>query len=465
MGNPHTGSRDIGPPRESVEPAEIPETPQNGYTDQENQGTEAAGQDANGGSDWRTGYRDVIAVGEFRALWLAHALSMVGNYLLNLAVSVLVFQQTESALAAGFTLGLTFLPHVIGGPLLSGLADLFPRRRVILISDVVRAVLVAMISIPGLPLWLTWILLFCSILPMVPFSAARAALMSEIVQGERYVAGSAIINLTSHVGTLVGLVVGGAIVTLLDAHTTVLCNALTYVASAIIIFVGVRARPAPIQESTSEGSGRLRLWEVTAGGARLVFGDPRLRTLGLFAWLAGFYMVPYGLANPLAAQLDRGAAAAGLIMAGPAMGAVLGGFVLTRLISPAPRMRLIGPLAIAASLPLLGWLAQPPLWVMVALLVVSGACASYQFVANATFVLCVPPDGRGLAFGLVAAGLQAAQGVGIVLAGLLAEVVSLNIVITIAALCGTLGAVALTLPWSRLYHGTIELMYASEGAP
>lgn len=411
-------------------------------------------------SDWRSGYREVLRVPEYRALWSAQALAITGNFLLNIALTVLVYEQTSSALAAGITLALTFIPQVVGGPLLSGLADLFPRRRVLIVCDVVRAVLVAAMGIPGLPIWAIWALLFLSTLPLVPFGAARAALLSEIVQGERYIAGSAILQLTSQTGTLVGLAAGGWIVAMIGANSAVMFNGLTFLASAAILYLGVRHRPAPRED----GDSRPSLWQVTRDGTRLVFGDSRLRTLGLFAWLAGIYMMPYGLANPLADEAGAGSTAAGFIMAGPSLGAVVGGFVLTRFINPTTRMHMMGPMAVAASAPLLLWLADPPLWAMVTLLVVSGAAASYQFVANAAFVLCVPAEGRGLAFGLVAAGLQAAQGIGIALASLLVEVTSTQVVIVGAGAIGVLAAVWLAVHWSRISRSAIELMNTPEPA-
>ncbi|GAA4942934.1 MFS transporter [Streptomonospora halophila] len=407
-------------------------------------------------SDWRDGYREVLKVPEYRALWSAHALATTGNFLLNVAITVLVYQQTSSALAAGITLALTYIPQVIGGPLLSGLADLFPRRRVLVVCDVIRAVMVAAMGIPGLPIWAIWTLLFLSILPLVPFGAARAALMAEIVQGERYVAGSAIFQLTSQAGTLVGLAAGGWVVAVIGANSTVMYNGLTFLVSAAIVYAGVRRRPAPHQDRDARPS----LWQVTRDGTRLVFGDSRLRTLGLFAWLAGLYMMPYGLANPLADEAGGGATAAGFIMAAPSLGAVIGGFVLTRLINPTTRMHLLGPLSVTASAPLLLWLADPPLWAMIGLMVFSGAAASYQIVANAAFVLCVPGEGRGLAFGLVAAGLQAAQGVGIALASLLVEITGTQVVIIAAGAVGVLTALWLALHWSRISHSAIELMNA-----
>lgn len=416
---------------------------------------------SDGPPDWKSAYAEVVRIPEFRTLWLAHALSMAGGYLLSISVVLLVYQQTSSPLAAGVTIALTFIPQIIAGPLLSGLSDLLPRRRVMLAADLARAALVFGIGLPGLPLWAIWALLFCSILPMVPFGAARAALMAEVLQGERYVAASAIINLTSHVGTLAGLIAGGWVVAAVGPNAAVMVNAVTFLVSALLIRMGVRARPAPA--APVGGAGPVPgLWRVTRDGARLVFGDPRLRTLALFAWLAGFYMVPYGLAGPLADEAGAGPGAAGLLMAGPSLGALVGGFVLTRLIEPHTRIRLIGPLAVGGSLPLLAWWADPPLWLMTALLVVSGALASYQLVANAAFVLCVPDEGRGLAFGLVAAGLQAAQGVGIAVASLLVEVADMRTVVTGAGLLGVAGALALAVPWSHLSKEAATRMRAPE---
>ena len=99
---------------------------------------------------------------------------------------------------------------------------------------------------------------------------------------------------------------------------------------------------------------------------------------------------------------------------------------------------------------------------MVLLLVVSGMAASYQFVANATFVLCAPSTGRGVAFGLVAAGLQVAQGIGIAVASFLVEHVGTHLVVTLAGLIGTLGAVALAFPWSRLSAGAVDMMHGAD---
>src|ERR1700689_2197493 len=68
-------------------------------------------------------YRDVFAVGEFRALWLAQLLSVAGDQLARVALTVLVYDRTRSALLAAVTYAASIIAVFAGGVLLSGLAD------------------------------------------------------------------------------------------------------------------------------------------------------------------------------------------------------------------------------------------------------------------------------------------------------------------------------------------------------
>src|SRR3954447_18219901 len=90
----------------------------------------------------RVTFRDVLANREFRAMYIAQALSVVGDQLARIAVAILVFNRSHSALLTGVTYAITYLPWAFGGPLLAGYADRLPRRSVMIVSDLVRAVLV-----------------------------------------------------------------------------------------------------------------------------------------------------------------------------------------------------------------------------------------------------------------------------------------------------------------------------------
>lgn len=406
----------------------------------------------------RGSYRKVLAVGEFRAVWLGHAVSTISANLLLLAVAMLVYQRTGMPVAAGVTVALTLLPPIFAGPLLSIIADLYPRRRVMVISDLIRAALIAAIGLPGIPIWAIWLLVALATLPGVPHGAARAALLAEILPGDRYVTGSSIAHMTTQLSVMFGLLLGGVVVTAIGPGPAMLYNGLGFVAAAFIVLVGVQSRRSP-QPSGSREQG---LWAITVEGAVMVFADPRLRTLALLSWLAGFYVIPSGLAAPLADEMDAGAGGMSLLMAAVPAGALIGGFIWTRLVPPVPRTRLLAVLATFASLPLIGIAFDLPLQWIALLLLISGVFGAYQFVANATFVLCAPASGRGRTFGVASAGLQSSQGMGILAGSVLAGSIGAHSTIAVAGAGGAICAVALIPTWRKIAPTTIEPLQESE---
>src|SRR5580704_5473884 len=120
------------------------------------------------GTAERATYREVFAVAEFRALWLAQLLSVAGDQLAKVALTVLVYDRTHSSLLAAITFAVSFVPAFLGGLTLSGLADRLPRRTVMIACDVIRGVLVLAMAVPGMPLAVTVTLLFVVSMLMAP---------------------------------------------------------------------------------------------------------------------------------------------------------------------------------------------------------------------------------------------------------------------------------------------------------
>ena len=83
-------------------------------------------------------FGDVFAVAEFRALWLAQLLSVTGDQLARVALTVLVYDRTRSAMLAAVTFAASIVPAFVGGLALGGLADRLPRRAVMITADLVR---------------------------------------------------------------------------------------------------------------------------------------------------------------------------------------------------------------------------------------------------------------------------------------------------------------------------------------
>jgi len=408
----------------------------------------------------RSSYREVFGIGEFRALWSAQVLSYTGDQFAQVAIAILVYGRTHSAFLTALAYALTYLPPIAGGPLLSGLADLFPRRRVMIVCDVLRAGTVGLMAIPGIPFTALCLLLFCTVLTGAPFSSARSALMPDVLPGDKFVLGSAIGNITFQASQILGFVAGAAVVAILNPHRTLGIDAATFAVSALIVLTGVRARPVP----TREGASRPSLWSVSADGVRIVFGNRMLLTLLLFGWLAGFCIVPEGLAVPYARSLHGSTLTVGLLMAAMPFGMVIGAFMLGRAAAPSARIRMMGWLAVLSCAPLIGSAWGPPLWAVLLLWTLAGAGGAYQLAAAAAFVQALQPATRARAFGVAQSGLYAVQGLGILAGGALAQAIGAPLAVGLAGLVGLTAATMLAMSWTRLRAQLIEAQRAETQA-
>lgn len=400
----------------------------------------------------------LIRHGEFRTLWAAYAQSVLGDQLARVALSLLVFERTESAGWTAATYALTSLPALLSGVLLTGLADRFPRRTVMIGCDLARAVLVGLMALPGTPLPLLAGLLVLAQLAEAPFGASQGALMPAVLGERLYERGQRVMMVTHQAGQLIGFAVGGVLVVWLGSHVSLGLNAVTFLISAALIRLGVKARP--VEEA--DGARPKRMHTQVRSAAALIWSDPRLRSLVALGWLAGFIVLPEGLAAPFAQEAGGSAASVGLLLAAHPAGMVLGAALLGRAgFDAEQRRRLLGPMAVGANLPLVVYWAGPGVGVALLVLLVSGVFSVYQITAGATFVLLTPAGQRGQALGLARSGLTAVQGIGVAAGGVAAQLSGSSAqTIGGAGLVGTLCAVLVGVSWSRARGtsaGTIPL--------
>ena len=389
----------------------------------------------------RATFSDLFAVGEFRALWLAQVLSVIGDQLARVALTLAVYDRTRSALLAAVTFAASVVPTFIGGVALAGLADRLPRRRVMITCDVLRAAGVLAMAIPGMPLAALVILLFAVTLIGAPFTAARAAVYPDILSGDRYVLGNAVTLTTLQLAQVAGFALGGAIVGFLGVRAALVADAATFAVSALLIRIWVRARAAsmPSRQHPSSHADDL------IAAIRLVFASPALRTPMLLGWLAAFYNAPEGVAAPLASSLHAGTTAVGLILAAAPLGAAAGAVAFSRLVRPAARLRWMQPLAIASCGVLVTFALRPSLPAALAILCCSGVFDCFQVAASAAFVRATPPAQRSQAFGLAQAGMSLGQGAAMILAGAAAQQFTPAVVIAVAGALGAVTAVAIAV--------------------
>ncbi|MFJ7218615.1 MFS transporter [Amycolatopsis sp. NPDC098790] len=393
----------------------------------------------------KAGFGAVLAVAEFRAMWLAELLSICGDQLARVALAVLVYQRTSSAALTGLTYALTYVPSLLGGILLAGAGDRWPRRDVMVATDVARAALVGVIAIPGVPLWVLCVLVAVMTALGGPFKAAQQALLPTVLEGERYLVGMALRNVTIQAAQLAGFAGGGLLIAALAPSAALALDAVTFVLSALFLVTGVRRRAAIAQAV------RPAWLSTTGAGIRLIWRDPALRTLVALNWLAGFYVVPEALAAPYAAGIGAGATLVGLLMAADPAGSVLGGVVFGKWIPERVQVRVLGWLGIAAGLPLIVFVFRPGLVLSVVLLAASGLLATgYNITGTVSFMRRVPDEHRAQCAGVNSAGLITVQGVGAAAAGALADVLSPAHTIAVAGAAGAAVAVPIARAWRRV---------------
>ncbi|MFD7837868.1 MFS transporter [Streptomyces sp. NPDC059761] len=375
------------------------------------------------------GYRSVFRVREFRPVFAAHLLSVLGVVVAEIALTVLVFRATGSPLMSALTFALGFLPYALGGTLLAGIADRRPARRVLVGCDLVCAACAAAMVLPGTPV-AALLVLRCAMAFVAPlFQGTRNASLADILgPGDAYVLGRSLMRMVGQSAQLIGFGLGGLLLTVLAPRAAIALTAAGFLCSALLLRLGTAARPA------RAAAGRTS----PLAGLRAVRGERRLRALTLLFWLPPVFVIaPEALLVPYADAIGAGTAALGVMMCALPVGTIAGELWAGSVLGPRTRSRLVAPLAAAGLLPLLVYAFRPGVTAVLAALLLAGLAHAYTLGLDQWYVDAVPDALRGRAMTLLSTGLMTLQGIGMALAGLAAEFLPVHVVVAGAAVLGT----------------------------
>lgn len=393
-------------------------------------------------------YRDAFAAHEFRVLFAAFIVSMLGMIVAGLALTVQVYDRTGSPLLAALTFTLSFLPFLFGGTLLSGLVDRIPARRLLVGCDLLSAALVAVLALPGLPIVVLLGLLFCMNLYAPLSMGTRSAMLPEIMAPGAVVPARSLLRMVAQSAQVCGYAAGGGLLAGLAPRHVLLVDALAFAVSATVLRLGLRnhRRAGTARPGTAAPESLAR---DSLHGLRDVLALPALRRVLLLNWLVPFCMVaPEALAAPSVAHLGLPRSATGWWLTALPAGTVAGELAVVLLLPVAWRRRLIRPLAAFCFLPLLAFLAEPGLPLCLALLALAGTGAAYTLGLDQLLLEVTPAELRGRAFTVSTAGLMTLQGLGFAAAGALGEFMSPFPAVGLAGMAG-LAIVATLRPATR----------------
>ena len=394
-------------------------------------------------------FGDVFRTPELRRVQLAWAGSVLGNWSYVIALAVYAYGQGGAA-AVGLIGVLRLIPAAIAAPLLSTLADRMRRERVMISSDVLRAVLMVaaglVIAVDG-PAPVVYAVVVLATIAGTVFRPAQAALLPSLVRDPRELSAANVVASTvESVGSFAGPAVGGLLLAFTSPEIVFMVNALTFVWSAVLV-AGVRSE-APVPEEHEVGRPSF-LREVTAGMSSLV-GEPHLRLLsGLYAaqtLVAGAASV-FTVAVALD-LLDIGNSGVGWLSAASGLGGFVGGLLALGL---AMRSRLATDLALGLvlnGLPFALVAAFPSVPVALAALAIVGIGNSVVDVSAITLLQRAVPDAvLGRVLGAIESVLLASLGIGALLAPQLISVGGLRVALLAA---GALLPALVALSWLAL---------------
>ena len=390
-----------------------------------------------------------LSIPEFRRLWAADVISLLGDWAGRLALTVLVYERTGSSAWAAGVLAVSLAGFVGIGQVLATLADRYSRISVMLVADVARAALFMAMLIP-MPVGGLLVLAFLAGLATPPFEAARAAAMPDLVPEERYGDALALAGISVQSSLVVGSALGGLLLTVVEPSAALAINAVSFLVSALLL-VGLRDSAAAQPSERRESVGA----SLREGGAAL-FGDRMVRRALSIVCVAGALgMVAEALVVPYAASIDLPRRLLGLLAAAVPVGTLIGTAIVatgTRAHSTLLRNAAYCCIVSAGVAAPLFWIGADGALAFVAFLVAGGMFA-VSIPTNTVIGLRLKRDRRASAMGIAVGLLMGSQALGAAVGGLAASVVGEAEAISAAlALAAAFGLWALVTTPSDAKH-------------
>jgi hypothetical protein len=361
-----------------------------------------------------------LANREFRGVIASQFTSECGDQIAAIALSFLVYSRSNSAFFAAATYAVTYLPWVVASVLLSPLVDRLPRRRVMLVCDVGRAVATALLAVltmvHGTPILVLIGIVFISSCFAPPYAAARSALLPDIFEsGPGYVGAVAIGRILQQVDQVFGFALGGLIVAAVSPRGALVLDSATFVLSFALTVTMVRDRPAAqIGPASTVGS---LLAEVGPNISLVLGSRTRRALLVLSAAALVFFVAPEGLALAYAREHGHGVVAAGLLTASQPLGIALGAWLFIKYVPARTQGRWLLPLAAAGAFALTLTALVPPIWLAFLLWMTSGLLQCFIVTTIAAYNIVTDRALRGRANGLAAAAISISQAAGFLIWG------------------------------------------------
>ena len=281
----------------------------------------------------------------YRYLWLGSVVSQLGDWFNLIASAEIITNMTNSGVAISYLFLARFLPLFLFSPLAGVLADRYSRRRIMIVSDLLRAVTVLgflFVQATG-QIWLFYVLTVMQFVLSALFTPARSAVLSNVVEKDELVAANALDSLTWSTMLALGAFLGGVVAAVLGAEAAFILDSLTFVLSAWFISrIVMAATERKKLAQTSSGwfdfvDGFRYLWHepfilgiaLAKAAGSLVWGGINVLEITFAQKVFSFDTLTVGRLFPLE---DGGTVTLGLVYVVSGLGTGLGPILMRRLL-------------------------------------------------------------------------------------------------------------------------------------
>lgn len=332
----------------------------------------------------------------FRSLWIGQLVSALGDRLTQMGILtfLMVAGQDKGDKVALITF-FSLLPFLLFGPLFGVLVDRYSRKKLMILADIARALLVVFIPVIWLytrsvPVMVLWFFVLGSLTAL--FTPAKMSIIPNITAKEVLLKANSLIVTTGMVATLVGTLIAGAVIKITGVKPAFYINGLTYLISAVFILKISRAKPAA-REVSSENTYSILVNDIKAGIGYIRRHQIILWLILLcssFSFISSFAYIL--ILNYGSTVLRQGPWGIGCLLSAAGFGMIVGSLILIKKKNKINYARILAFSFAAIGISCLLLFFKPNMHITLMLLFLAGIGSSIVTISLDTMFQRVTPD-------------------------------------------------------------------------
>lgn len=385
--------------------------------------------------DWR----QLLRNGNYVALWIGQMIAQMGDPFRQMALQVFVYDVTGSAAALGALATVTALPTLVLGPIAGVYVDRWDRRRIMIVSQVLRSLLVLTLVVqPSLAA--VYVVGISTASIGLFYLPARNALLPRLVGGDQLLLANSFSMTTGTLLMMAAPALASVVIAWQGTAAAFAVNSASFAGAALAV-LAIRLAPDGAAPADQSDGGRA-WWHDVREGISFIRRTPLVRGLLIIFGVQtiGFAVMPVLQIVFLDRVLGLPPSALGYLMSFFAAGMLVGGLATATLGKHASQTRLVTFSSVAFGVLFVAMANATWLPAVFALVTCMGVCEAVIGVAVPTLLQQrVPDELRGRVFSVQNVILTSLMILGMGLAGAAAEMMPVQVVFSIGGVIALVG--------------------------